>query len=60
MGSALTLDLLPAPQAQLGFPESQDLSLFVPPQERNVTELVVAPEVALTRIPKLGAVTQVD
>jgi len=58
MGSALTLDLVSSHQVQLSFPEVQDLPLFAPVPRSSCTELVVAPEVALTRIPKPGAVTQ--
>ena len=49
MGSALTLGR--SAQVQLGFPELQDLPLFAPLPERPSTELIVAPEVALTKIP---------
>ena len=36
---------------QLAFPALQDLPLLAPPLERSFTELIVAPEVALTRLP---------
>jgi len=51
MGSALTLGVIPAHQAQLGFPELQNLPLFAPVEERASMELIVAPEVALTKLP---------
>jgi hypothetical protein len=36
---------------QLAFPALQDLPLLAPPPERSFTELIVAPEVALTKLP---------
>src|ERR1022692_2628636 len=43
---------------QLAFPALQDLPLLAPPPERSFTELIVAPEVALTKLPATnGALT---
>ena len=50
MGSALRTALMPAPLVQLSFPALQDLPLFAPLPESMSTELVVAPEVALTKV----------
>jgi hypothetical protein len=49
MGSALTADLVPAHLVQLSFPTTQDLPVLAPIQESPSTELIVAPEVALTK-----------
>ena len=51
MGSALRTGLTSAHLVQLAFPALQDLPLLAPPPERSFTEMIVAPEVALTRIP---------
>ena len=51
MGSALSTGLGPAPLVQLGCPVFQDLPLFVPLPESTSTELIVAPQVALTTVP---------
>src|ERR1035441_4569026 len=51
MGSALRTGLTSAHLVQLAFPALQDLPLLAPPPERSFTELIVAPEVALTRLP---------
>ena len=51
MGSALTTDLMPAHLVQLSFPALQDLPLLAPLPESSSTELIVAPEVALTKLP---------
>jgi len=51
MGSALSTGLMPAPLVQLSFPSLQDLPLFAPLAESSSTELIVAPEVALTKVP---------
>ena len=50
MGSTLTLDLVSSHQVQLSFPEVQDLPLFASVPQSTCTELVVAPEVALTKV----------
>jgi len=56
MGSALRTGLMPADLVQLTFPALQDLPLFPPLSERSSSELVVAPEVALTKsLPTNGA-----
>ncbi|MFN7998326.1 MAG: PD-(D/E)XK nuclease family protein [Bryobacteraceae bacterium] len=54
MGPALRLDYFPVRPGQMNFPGLQDLPLFAPFQESPSTELVVAPEVALTRVPTPG------
>ena len=51
MGSALTIGLMPAHLVQQRFPALQDLPLFAPLPESPSTELIVAQEVALTRLP---------
>jgi CRISPR/Cas system-associated exonuclease Cas4 (RecB family) len=51
MGSALTIGLMPAPLVQQSFPALQDLPLFAPLLESSSTELMVAPEVALAKLP---------
>ena len=51
MGSALTTELMPAPVVQLSFPALQDVPRFAPRAESSSTELIVAPEVALTKVP---------
>jgi hypothetical protein len=51
MGSALTTELIPAPLVQLSLPALQDLPLFAPVPESSSTALIVAPEVALTKVP---------
>jgi hypothetical protein len=48
MGSLRT-DLMPAHLVQLSFPALQDLPLLAPLPESSATELIVAPEVALTK-----------
>jgi len=42
---------MPAPLVQQGFPGMQDLPLFAPLPESSCTELIVAPEVKLTKVP---------
>ncbi len=49
MGSALTLDVIPTPLVELSLPEVQELPLLAPEPESTCTELIVAPEVALTK-----------
>ena len=51
MGPALRTGLLPAPLVQMSFPALQDFPLLAPLPESSSTELIVAPEVALTKIP---------
>jgi len=51
MGSALTMDMTPAPLVQLSFPALQDLPLFAPDPESSSTALILAPETALTKLP---------
>jgi hypothetical protein len=51
MGSALTTELMPNPRLQQSFPALQDLPLFAPLPESPSTELIVAPEVALAKLP---------
>src|ERR1039457_3942490 len=51
MGSELRAGLTSAHLVQLAFPALQDLPLLAPPPERSFTELIVAPEVALTKLP---------
>jgi len=51
MGSALRTELMTAPLVQQSFPALQDLPLFAPLPESPSTELIVAPEVALTKLP---------
>ena len=58
MGSELRAGLTSAHLVQLAFPALQDLPLLAPPPERSFTELIVAPEVALTKLPATnGALT---
>ena len=51
MGSTLRTGLTSAPLVQLAFTGLQELPLLAPPPESSCTELIVAPEVALTRLP---------
>ena len=51
MGAALRTGLTSAHLVQLAFPALQELPLLAPPPERSFTELIVAPEVPLTRLP---------
>ena len=51
MGSALRTGLTSAPLVQLAFPGLRELPLLAPPPESTCTELIVAPEVALTKLP---------
>src|ERR1017187_5853877 len=51
MGPELRTGLTSAHLVQLAFPALRDLPLLAPPPERSFTELIVAPEVALTRLP---------
>jgi hypothetical protein len=51
MGLELRTGLTSAHLVQLAFPALQDLPLLAPPPERSFTELIVAPEVALTKLP---------
>jgi hypothetical protein len=51
MGSALMTGLVPAHRVRLSLPALQDLPLPAPPHEGSSTELIVAPEVALTKLP---------
>ena len=51
MGSALRTGLTSAPLVQLAFPALQDLPLLAPPPASSFTELIVAPEVALRKLP---------
>ncbi len=51
MGSALSTSLTSAPLAQLAFTGLPELPLLAPPPESASTELIVAPEVALTKLP---------
>jgi hypothetical protein len=51
MGSALRTGLMPAGLVQLSFPALQDLPLLAPLPESSSTEQIVAPEVALTKLP---------
>jgi len=51
MGSALTLCCLSSSHVQLSFPEVQDLPLLAPVLQNTCTELIVAPEVAVTKAP---------
>src|ERR1035441_3227503 len=58
MGLELRTGLTSAHLVQLAFPALQDLPLLAPPPERSFTELIVAPEVALTKLPATnGALT---
>jgi len=57
MGSALTAS---APPVQSGFPALQDLPVFAPVPEAPSTELIVAPEVALTKIPATHDAAKAD
>ena len=50
MGSALTLDVIPAPLVQMSLPAVQDLPLLLPEPEITCTELIVAPELAVTQV----------
>jgi hypothetical protein len=50
MGSALRTEPRPSPTVQMTFPALQDRPLFPPLTETSATELIVAPEVALTKI----------
>ena len=49
MGSALSLEPAPAHPLPMGFPEVQDLPLFAPAPPSTSTEVILAPEVALTK-----------
>ena len=51
MGSALRTGLTSAHLVQLAFPALQDLPLLAPLPESSSTQLIVAPEVALTKLP---------
>jgi|HubBroStandDraft_2_1064218.scaffolds.fasta_scaffold2785702_1 hypothetical protein len=51
MGSALNSGLMAAHLGQQSFPALEDLPLFTPLPEVASTALIVAPEVALTRVP---------
>ena len=51
MGPELRTGLTSAHLVQLAFPALQDLPVLAPPPERSFTELIVAPEVALTKLP---------
>jgi hypothetical protein len=51
MGSALRTALTSAPLVQLAFTSLPELPLLAPPLEISSTELIVAPEVALTKSP---------
>jgi hypothetical protein len=51
MGSALTTDLVPAHLVQQAFPAPLDLPLLAHLPESTSTELIVAPEAALTKLP---------
>jgi hypothetical protein len=51
MGSALRTGLTSAHVVQLAFPALQDLPLLAPLPESSSTQLIVAPEVALTKLP---------
>jgi CRISPR/Cas system-associated exonuclease Cas4 (RecB family) len=51
MGSALTTDLVSAHLVQQAFPAPQNLPGFAPLPQSTPTELIVAPEVALTKLP---------
>lgn len=57
MGSALTIDMTTAPLVQLSLPALQDLPLFAPVPESSSTELIVAPETALTKLPATNGAT---
>ncbi len=50
MGSALTLDVVPAHRVQPIFPAAENLPLLASEPESTCTELIVAPEVALTQV----------
>jgi hypothetical protein len=51
MGSALTMERVPPTQVQLSLPDVQSLSLLASDVECPHNELIVAPPVALTRVP---------
>ena len=51
MGSALTTDLMRVHRVQLSFLGLHDWPLFAPLPESPSTELILAPEVALTKSP---------
>ena len=51
MGSALRTGLTSGPVVQLRFPALQDFPLLAPLPETSSTALIVAPEVALTKLP---------
>ena len=51
MGSALNTDLMPAHVGQLSFPALQELPPLPPLPGRPGSDLIVAPEVALTKLP---------
>ena len=51
MGPELRTGLASAHLVQLAFPALQDLPVLPPPPERSFTVLIVAPEVALTKLP---------
>jgi len=50
MGPALRMDWPQTYRTQLRFPALEDLPLFAPLPESSATELIVAPEVALTKV----------
>src|ERR1022692_1262372 len=51
MGPELRTGLTSAHLVQLAFPALQDLPLLAPLPESSSTQLIVAPEVALTKLP---------
>src|ERR1035438_4435477 len=59
MGSALRTGLTSAHLVQLAFPALQDLPLLAPLPESSSTQLIVAPEVALTKLPSTNAAPRV-
>jgi CRISPR/Cas system-associated exonuclease Cas4 (RecB family) len=60
MGSALRTDLLAAPLEQMSFPALQDLPLFAPIAKSPSTGLIVAPEVALTKVTDTNSAAATD
>jgi CRISPR/Cas system-associated exonuclease Cas4 (RecB family) len=60
MGSALRTELSASPLVQMSFPALQDLPLFAPVAESPSTALIVAPEVALTKVTDTNSAVATD
>src|ERR1035438_9481152 len=60
MGPELRTGLTSAHLVQLAFPALQDLPLLAPLPESSSTQLIVAPEVALTKLPATNGAAKTD